>query len=114
MTVEQKVALVTGASRGIGAAIADDLGRSGIIVVGTATTEAGAEKISQRFAEKNITGRGMVLDVGEASSVETVLKAMNEEFAAPTILVNNAGITKDNILMRMKDDEWTDVVNTNL
>ena len=114
MTVEQKVALVTGASRGIGAAIADDLGRSGIIVVGTATTEAGAEKISQRFAGKNITGRGMVLDVGEASSVETVLKAMNEEFAAPTILVNNAGITKDNILMRMKDDEWTDVVNTNL
>jgi 3-oxoacyl-[acyl-carrier protein] reductase len=114
MTVEQKVALVTGASRGIGAAIADDLGRSGIIVVGTATTEAGAEKISQRFAEKNITGRGMVLDVGEASSVETVLKTMNEEFAAPTILVNNAGITKDNILMRMKDDEWTDVVNTNL
>ena len=114
MTVEQKVALVTGASRGIGAAIADDLGRSGIIVVGTATTEAGAEKISQRFAEKNITGRGMVLDVGETSSVETVLKAMNEEFAAPTILVNNAGITKDNILMRMKDNEWTDVVNTNL
>ena len=114
MTVEQKVALVTGASRGIGAAIADDLGRSGIIVVGTATTEAGAEKISQRFAEKNITGRGMVLDVGEASPVETVLKAMNEEFAAPTILVNNAGITKDNILMRMKDNEWTDVVNTNL
>ena len=114
MTVEQRVALVTGASRGIGAAIADELGRSGISVVGTATTEAGAEKISQRFAEKNISGRGMVLDVGDSSSVEALLKAMAEEFAAPTILVNNAGITKDNILMPMKDDEWTDVVNTNL
>ena len=83
-------------------------------MVGTATTEAGADKISQRFAEKNISGRGMVLDVGEAGSIEAVLKAMSEDFAAPTILVNNAGITKDNILMRMKDDEWTDVINTNL
>jgi len=114
MTVEQKVALVTGASRGIGAAIADGLGRSGITVVGTATTEAGADKISQRFADNNISGRGMVLNVAEASSVDSVLKAMAEEFGAPTILVNNAGITKDNILMRMKDDEWMDVINTNL
>ena len=114
MTVEQKVALVTGASRGIGAAIADGLGRSGITVVGTATTEAGADKISQRFADNNINGRGMVLNVGEASSVDSVLKVMAEEFGAPTILVNNAGITKDNILMRMKDDEWMDVINTNL
>jgi 3-oxoacyl-[acyl-carrier protein] reductase len=114
MTVEQKVALVTGASRGIGAAIADGLGRSGITVVGTATTEAGADKISQRFADNNISGRGMVLNVAEASSVDLVLKAMAEEFGAPTILVNNAGITKDNILMRMKDDEWMDVINTNL
>ena len=114
MTVEQKVALVTGASRGIGAAIADGLGRSGITVVGTATTDAGADKISQRFADNNISGRGMVLNVAEASSVDSVLKAMAEEFGAPTILVNNAGITKDNILMRMKDDEWMDVINTNL
>ena len=114
MTVEQKVALVTGASRGIGAAIADGLGRSGITVVGTATTEAGADKISQRFADNNISGRGMVLNVAEANSVDSVLKAMAEEFGAPTILVNNAGITKDNILMRMKDDEWMDVINTNL
>jgi len=114
MTVEQKVALVTGASRGIGAAIADGLGRSGITVVGTATTEAGADKISQRFADNNISGRGMVLNVAEASSVDSVLKAMAEEFGAPTILVNNAGITKDNILMRMKEDEWMDVINTNL
>ena len=114
MAVEQKVALVTGASRGIGAAIADDLGRYNITVVGTATTQAGADKISERFAEKNISGRGMVLNVTELESIDGLLKAIGAEFGAPTILVNNAGITKDNILMRMKEDEWMDVVNTNL
>ena len=114
MAVEQKVALVTGASRGIGAAIADDLGVAGHIVIGTATTESGAEKITQRLAEKNIAGRGMMLNVTDAESVDAVLKAIVEEFGAPTILVNNAGITKDNILMRMKEEEWMDVINTNL
>ena len=114
MTVEQKVALVTGASRGIGAAIADHLGTAGNIVIGTATTEAGAEKISQRLASKNIVGRGIRLNVTDTDSIDTVLKTTIEEFGAPTILVNNAGITKDNILMRMKEDEWMDVVNTNL
>lgn len=114
MSVEQKVALVTGASRGIGAAIADDLGTLGHIVIGTATTEAGAEKISQRLALKNIAGRGIVLDVTDLGSIDSVLKAIIQQFGAPTILVNNAGITKDNILMRMKEDEWIDVVNTNL
>lgn len=114
MAVEQKVALVTGASRGIGAAIADDLGRYDITVVGTATTQAGADKISERFAEKNISGRGMLLNVTELESIDGLLKTIGAEFGAPTILVNNAGITKDNILMRMKEDEWMDVVNTNL
>lgn len=114
MTDERKVALVTGASRGIGAAIADDLGALGHIVIGTATTEAGAEKISQRLASKNIAGRGVMLNVTDVESIDSVLKTIIEQFGAPTILVNNAGITKDNILMRMKEDDWMDVVNTNL
>ena len=114
MSVEQKIALVTGASRGIGAAIAEALGVAGHIVVGTATTESGAEAITKRLTEQNISGRGMMLNVTEVESIDEVLKSIKEEFGDPTILVNNAGITKDNLLLRMKDDEWMDVLDTNL
>jgi 3-oxoacyl-[acyl-carrier protein] reductase len=114
MNLNEKVALVTGATRGIGAAIAEALGKAGATVVGTATSEAGAASISQRFADNGVNGIGMVLNVTDAESVANVIKAITEQFAAPTILVNNAGITKDNILMRMKDDEWMDVLDTNL
>ena len=114
MNLNDKVALVTGATRGIGAAIAEALGKAGATVVGTATSEAGAASISQRFADNGVNGIGMVLNVTDPESVANVIKAITEQFAAPTILVNNAGITKDNILMRMKDDEWMDVLDTNL
>lgn len=114
MSIQDKVVLVTGASRGIGAAIADSLGAKGAIVIATATSEAGADKISARFAEKAIAGKGMVLDVSSQESVTTLMEAVQEEYGAPLVLINNAGITKDNILMRMKDDEWFDVIDTNL
>ncbi|MGD9660240.1 MAG: 3-oxoacyl-ACP reductase FabG [Porticoccaceae bacterium] len=114
MSLDGKIALVTGASRGIGAAIADLLGSRGAIVIGTATSQAGADKISARLAEKSIQGQGMVLNVTSTDSVNEVLKAIEDTYGTPTILVNNAGITKDNILMRMKDEEWYDVVDTNL
>lgn len=114
MSFEEKIILVTGASRGIGAAIADSFGADGGTVIGTATSEGGAAKITERFAEKGIKGVGMVLNVTDADSVASLLKAVADQYGAPQILVNNAGITKDNLLMRMSDDEWFDVVNTNL
>jgi 3-oxoacyl-[acyl-carrier protein] reductase len=114
MSLTGKVALVTGASRGIGKAIADVLGKAGAIVIGTATTEAGAKNISERLATDGLQGCGMMLNVTDSQSVESVVKAITEQFGAVDILVNNAGITKDNLLMRMKDDEWDDVINTNL
>jgi 3-oxoacyl-[acyl-carrier protein] reductase len=114
MNLNDKVALVTGASRGIGAAIAEQLGKAGAIVIGTATSESGAEKISARFKEIGIRGAGKVLNVTDAESVANLLKAVTDEFGAPAILVNNAGITKDNLLMRMSEEEWFDVINTNL
>lgn len=114
MTITNKVALVTGASRGIGAAIAEQLGAAGAVVIGTATSESGAEKISARLHELGIRGAGRVLNVTDADSVAALLKSVQEEFGVPEILVNNAGITKDNLLMRMSDEEWFDVINTNL
>ncbi|MEZ0174046.1 MAG: 3-oxoacyl-ACP reductase FabG [Candidatus Reddybacter sp.] len=114
MSLEGKVALVTGASRGIGVAIADLLGKAGATVIGTSTSEGGAEQISARFAEQQIQGKGVKLNVTDGEEVIAVMKAITADFGAPTILVNNAGITKDNLLMRMKEDEWSDVIDTNL
>ncbi|MEB0093297.1 3-oxoacyl-ACP reductase FabG [Pseudomonas sp. CCI4.2] len=114
MSLQGKVALVTGASRGIGQAIALELGRNGAIVVGTATSESGAERISATFKENGIEGFGLMLNVCDAQSVSATLALIQERVGAPLILVNNAGITRDNLMMRMKDDEWHDVVDTNL
>jgi len=108
-----KIAVVTGASRGIGQAIALELGKSAT-VLGTATSEAGAEKITAYLQEKGITGKGYSLDVSSEASIEALVKTVQQEFGAVDILVNNAGITRDNILMRMKSDEWDQVINTNL
>ena len=111
---EQRIALVTGASRGIGQAIADALGDDGCIVIGTATSDGGAEAISAHFGEKGIQGEGMKLNVTDPESVDAVNKAINDKYGTPTILVNNAGITRDNLLMRMKEDEWQAIMDTNL
>jgi 3-oxoacyl-[acyl-carrier protein] reductase len=111
---DKKIALVTGASRGIGAAIAESLGKAGMVVIGTATSAAGAEQIDARLREAGTEGRGMVLNVTDAASVAQLLEAVTRDFGTVTVLVNNAGITKDNLLMRMSDEEWFDVINTNL
>ena len=109
---EQRVALVTGATRGIGKAIAHELALAGHTVVGTATSEAGAETINENLG--SMGGVGMKLDVSDAEAVRECISSITAEHGAPTILVNNAGITRDNLMMRMKDDEWDDVINTNL
>lgn len=114
MSLENDIALVTGASRGIGQAIALKLGKDGAIVIGTATSPSGAENITKALQDNGVKGMGVVMNVTDQSSVDAALETINSEFGAPTILVNNAGITRDNLLMRMKDDEWDDIISTNL
>lgn len=111
-TLAGEIALVTGASRGIGAAIAEELAARGAMVIGTATSESGAQAIGQRLAERG--GAGRSLDVSDGAAVESVLAAIAEEFGAITILVNNAGITRDQLLLRMKEEDWQAILDTNL
>jgi len=114
MSFENQIALVTGASRGIGKAIAEVLGQRGATVIGTATSEQGAQAITEALAAAGIMGAGKVLDVTDTDSIAALIKDVTEHYGTPAILVNNAGITRDNLLMRMKDDEWDDVIETNL
>ncbi|MDR0781476.1 MAG: 3-oxoacyl-ACP reductase FabG [Pseudomonadales bacterium] len=114
MSIVNKLALVTGATRGIGKAIALELGRRGACVIGTATRADGAAEISAYLSEAGVKGKGLVLDVGVEASVAAVCQEIQEQFGSVEILVNNAGITRDNLLLRMKDEEWESVINTNL
>lgn len=112
--LENQIALVTGASRGIGAAIALELGKQGATVIGTATSASGAEQITQALQQGETKGTGMALDVNDAAQIEATMKAISEQFGDVSILVNNAGITRDMLLMRMSEEEWDDVMSTNL
>ena len=109
-----QITLVTGASRGIGAAIAQALGEQGATVIGTATSESGAAAISSAFASANIKGEGMALNVNDSAQIEATLKIISEKYGDVSILVNNAGITRDTLLMRMDDKDWDEVMSTNL
>lgn len=109
--MDKKIALVTGASRGIGRAIAERLSHDGFFVIGSATSDKGADAISTYLGQN---GKGVKLNVANPDSIASVLKTIHTEFGAPWVLVNNAGITRDNLLMRMKEDEWDDIINTNL
>ena len=112
--LDGKLVLVTGASRGIGKAIALTLGRAGATVIGTATTESGSDNISKIFADNKVSGKGIKLNVTDNEQISSLIKSVNEEFGPIDILINNAGITRDNILLRMKEDEWEDIIDTNL
>ena len=114
MNDAQRIALVTGASRGIGRAIALELGRQGMVVIGTATTEKGASAISDYLAEQEVSGQGMELNVASDDAVNMCLEKIGDTFGMPLVVVNNAGITRDNLLMRMKSGEWDAVIETNL
>jgi 3-oxoacyl-[acyl-carrier protein] reductase len=114
MEQTSKIALVTGASRGIGKAIALELGAMGLTVIGTATSEAGAQSITSYLQKASIKGEGLALDVSSDDSVSALITRIDSDYGAPLVLVNNAGITRDNLLMRMKSDEWDAVINTNL
>jgi len=112
--LNEKLVLVTGASRGIGRAIALTLGTAGATVIGTATSDMGATNISKIFTENNILGKGMKLNVNDNEQISDLIKSITKDYGSVDILVNNAGITRDNILVRMKEDEWDDIINTNL
>ena len=112
--LNEKIVLVTGASRGIGKAIALTLGEAGATIIGTATSDEGAVNISKIFIENNILGKGMRLDVNDSDQISVLMKSITEDFGSIDILINNAGITRDNILVRMKEDEWDDIISTNL
>jgi 3-oxoacyl-[acyl-carrier protein] reductase len=114
INLENRVALVTGASRGIGSAIASTLGLAGATVIGTATSDEGVRKIETMLQQHNISGTGRVLDVSSQQSIDALFAGLESDGLAPAILVNNAGITRDNLMLRMKEDEWLDVINTNL
>jgi len=113
-SLKNKISLVTGASRGIGAAIAIELAKCGASVIGTATSEKGAEIIKKSFEINKVKGQAMVLDVNSNASIETLMNKINEEFGTIDILINNAGITRDTLLMRMKEEDWDAVISTNL
>ena len=112
--LDGKIVLVTGATRGIGKAIALTLGKAGATVIGTATSEAGANNVSQMLDDEKISGKGIVLDVTDNDQISKLDETIKKDFGSVDILVNNAGITRDNILLRMKEDEWEDIINTNL